>query len=297
PTARRLRRQNESAITRLGRLRSTDPIESVAASLAFRGLIPWAETDLCREAGLPLSEVSDAVDSLSTSGRLVELPLGPRRSVRVPAEIAAELENRVTKALARLHASKPRQTAVSRDHLVALLPDIANDVLIGGLIRRLQAKGEVVCEGRSIALRGHKSKLSHGEQRLKAEIASAYRAGGLMPPDAAAVATLAGPRVAVVPELLSLLIDEGELVDLGGGLFLGRDAETEMRRRVIGRLSDGSLMTMSELRDLLGATRKYAVPFGEYLDRAGVTIREGDVRRLNPNVRPSPDLREEQILS
>jgi hypothetical protein len=39
-------------------------------------------------------------------------------------------------------------------------------------------------------------------------------------------------------------------------------------------------MTMADLRDLLGTTRKYAVPIGEYLDRIGLTRREGDVRRL-----------------
>ena len=37
---------------------------------------------------------------------------------------------------------------------------------------------------------------------------------------------------------------------------------------------------MAELRDLLGTTRKYAVPIGEYLDRIGLTVREGDLRRL-----------------
>ena len=42
------------------------------------------------------------------------------------------------------------------------------------------------------------------------------------------------------------------------------------------RLADGSAISMSELRDLLGTTRKYAVPFGEYLDRIGLTKREGD---------------------
>ena len=45
---------------------------------------------------------------------------------------------------------------------------------------------------------------------------------------------------------------------------------------------------MSELRDLLGTTRKYAVPIGEYLDRIGLTKREGDVRRLGPAGRSSP---------
>ena len=43
---------------------------------------------------------------------------------------------------------------------------------------------------------------------------------------------------------------------------------------------------MADLRDLLGTTRKYAVPIGEYLDRVGLTVREGDLRRLGPVGRP-----------
>jgi selenocysteine-specific elongation factor len=37
-------------------------------------------------------------------------------------------------------------------------------------------------------------------------------------------------------------------------------------------------LTVAEIRDLLGTTRKYAVPLCEYLDRVGVTRREGDLR-------------------
>jgi selenocysteine-specific elongation factor len=42
--------------------------------------------------------------------------------------------------------------------------------------------------------------------------------------------------------------------------------------------------TVAEARDALGVTRKYAVPLLEWMDRTGVTRREGDVR----TVRPSP---------
>jgi selenocysteine-specific elongation factor len=37
---------------------------------------------------------------------------------------------------------------------------------------------------------------------------------------------------------------------------------------------------VAEIRDLLGTTRKYAVPLCEYLDRSGLTRREGDLRVL-----------------
>ena len=37
---------------------------------------------------------------------------------------------------------------------------------------------------------------------------------------------------------------------------------------------------MSELRELIGTSRKFAVPIFEYLDRVGFTKRKGDVRVL-----------------
>ena len=39
-------------------------------------------------------------------------------------------------------------------------------------------------------------------------------------------------------------------------------------------------LELPEIRDLLGTTRKFAVPLCEYLDRVGVTKRAGDLRVL-----------------
>jgi selenocysteine-specific elongation factor len=91
---------------------------------------------------------------------------------------------------------------------------------------------------------------------------------------------MAGPRAAAVPDMLALLLDEEILVEIGPQLYLDYDVANDLRRRLVERLSDGSRITMAELRDLLGTTRKYAVPIGEYLDRIGLTHREGDLRRL-----------------
>ncbi len=39
-------------------------------------------------------------------------------------------------------------------------------------------------------------------------------------------------------------------------------------------------MTAAEFRDLIGTSRKYAVPLLEWLDARGVTLRNGDYRTL-----------------
>jgi selenocysteine-specific elongation factor len=37
---------------------------------------------------------------------------------------------------------------------------------------------------------------------------------------------------------------------------------------------------MAQFRDLIGLTRKYAVPLLEWFDATGITLRSGDVRVL-----------------
>ncbi len=280
PVASRLRRRDGAAIARLGRMRSADPLERLRAALAFLGLSPWTERRLVALTGLTPGEVESGLASLASSGALDELAVGPRRTVRLPAELIAELEERALRALGRLHAARPRHSAIPRAQLAAAFPDLPSEGLVSGLIDRLAAAGKVVADSRTVALHGFHPKLSQGERKLKAELAEAIRAGGMSPPDAAELAAAAGPRAGAVPDLLCLLRDEEQLVEINGQIFLDAEVASELHRRVSERLAGGRAITMSELRDLLGTSRKFAVPIGEYLDRIGLTKREGDVRRL-----------------
>lgn len=285
---RRIRRRDAASIDRLARLRTGGPEERIQAAMASFGLNPWGELSLGRESAVPLASLAESLAALSRSGALVELAIGPRRTTRLTAEAAAELEDRVTRALGRLHAASPRQSTIRRAHVLAALPDLPSEALVSALLDRLLARGVIVGDARSIALKSFEPRLSHSERKLKAECAEAIRAGGFAPPDAADLIARAGARGPVVPELLAILVDEGRLVAVGAGLYLDLDAESLLRQKVTARLEDGSGLTMADLRDLLGTTRKYAVPIGEYLDRIGLTRREGDVRRLGPREEPKP---------
>ena len=282
PSARRVRRRDRASIERIGRLRSPDPADRAAAALVAFGRALWPDRALAREAGLAVDEVALTTAALAASGTLIELPIGPRRTVRILAEAVADLEDRLVRALGRLHAARPRQSTIPRAHVAAELPDLESDALIAALIERLKARGQVVADARAVALKGFEPKLSQGERRLKGELAASLRSGGFSPPDAAELAASAGARAAVVPELLALLRDEERAVEISPQLYLDFEVAADLRRRVVARLAGGATLTMAELRDLLGTTRKYAVPIGEYLDRVGVTVRDGDVRRLGP---------------
>jgi selenocysteine-specific elongation factor len=284
PAPRRVRRRDAEGIARVGRLRSADPVERLSAVLGGFGLRPWTNLDLAREAGLSADGAAEAVAGLAASGRLVGLPVGPRRELVLPAEVVAALEDRTLRALGRLHDARPRQSAIPRAHIAAELPDVESDALIAAIVERLRGRGLVVADARTVALKGREPKLSQGERKLKAELAEAVRDGGFSPPDVAGLTASAGARAAVVPDLLAILRDEERLVEISPQLYLDFEAAADLRRRVADRLREGPPMTVADLRDLLGTTRKDAVPISEYLDRVGVTLREGDLRRPGPAV-------------
>src|SRR5262249_53079445 len=152
--------------------------------------------------------------------------------------------------------------------------------LVHASVDRLMAQKKVVGDLRRIARADFKPKLSANLRKLKDKVVEAYRVGGFQPPEPASFAPQAGGNAANLKDLFDVCVAEGYLVHIAEDLYLHSEAEADMRRRIQERLASGPGMTVAEMRDLWGTTRKYAVPLCEYLDRVGVTKREGDLRVL-----------------
>ena len=107
PSLRRLRRTDQRAIARLERLRSQEPTARLRGALASLGTQAWTERRICAIAGLTAALVESSLASLVASGSLIELPVGPRRTIRVLDESVKALEDRI---LARPGAGFTRRT-------------------------------------------------------------------------------------------------------------------------------------------------------------------------------------------
>jgi selenocysteine-specific elongation factor len=73
----------------------------------------------------------------------------------------------------------------------------------------------------------------------------------------------------------------GELVSIDGAIYLHSANEAKLRSVVAEAISREGAVTVSQVREALQTSRKYAVPFLEYLDRVGFTKRVGDQRILS----------------
>jgi len=83
-------------------------------------------------------------------------------------------------------------------------------------------------------------------------------------------------------EIAEFLVREGTAIRLGSDRYYDRQHLEGAARKVLGAIRSRGQVTPSEVREILGLTRKYLIPILEWMDSAGLTVRAGDARRLGP---------------
>jgi selenocysteine-specific elongation factor len=143
------------------------------------------------------------------------------------------------------------------------------------VVEALVAEGGLVADGPVVRRPGHGMRLDPAQRALRARVEAALDEAGVGLLGEAALGELGADRKAT-----ALLVRLGVLVPISPGGWLGRTAlegAVATLRRTFG---DGRPFSAGEAREALGTTRRTAIPLLEHLDRTGVTVRQGDLRRL-----------------
>jgi len=280
PRAGKIRRRHLESLVRIEQLWS-DSLETRMLTVAwlaeFAGVTP---ADFVRGSGADPDETHSLLACLVGEGKLVEFTLSSNRKLLLHAERVAELQRRILDTLAVLHSENPLLTNHDRPRVLARLEYVGDEALLQAVTDRLIAEKKLVGDGRRLARADFKPKLSANQRKLKDRIVEAHLAAGFQPPDPKEFANQAGGNAAALRDIYEVAVAEGVLVKVSDDIYLSGESDGEMRRRVTDRLQSGPGATVAEIRDLLGTTRKYAVPICEYLDRVGLTRRDGDLRVL-----------------
>jgi len=83
-----------------------------------------------------------------------------------------------------------------------------------------------------------------------------------------------------VPTLLHFLERQGRIVQVETDRYYDRSALDSMIAKLRSKLAPGQVYVPAQLRDVLGFSRKYLIPFLEFCDRNGITERRGEGRIL-----------------
>ena len=204
------------------------------------------------------------------------------RGAFVHRDILATLKERALAAVDAFHGAQPLKPGMPREAVRGHLPDIVPAKLFHAIVEALVEDG-AFSPDRELARRpGHRVQDTQRGKGLAASVervATLYREARLTPPRPAEVSAQLKLGDKEVKEAIDLLSRGGTLVKVAD-LHFDRDALADLRGRLIAYLREKKQITAQEWKELVGATRKYAIPLAEYFDAEKVTLRVGEIRRL-----------------
>jgi selenocysteine-specific elongation factor len=283
---RRHRRFRPEVIERLQTLAHGTPEEILLQALEADQ--PCEARQLVEQVTLPLETVSAAIDALLSERRLLVLDdlegeleelARPERSARylVSAFGWREITDRMAAALGAFHRAQPLRQGMSREELRSRLQERLPG-LGGRLFNQVVAlavhQGVVGQNETSVWAAEHVVRFSTEQQGKVDALLGRLRREGYTSP------SVAECTAAVGEDVFLALVEGRSLVRLSDDVVYLSETYEEMKARVVEQIRETGSLTIAQVRDLFGASRKYALALMEYLDEQRVTRRRGDTRVL-----------------
>lgn len=273
------RRFRPEVIAHLEALARGTPEDIVIQVLAQRRLLEVGE--LLAATGLPEGEAAAALRALVRSNKVVALGSGDAVA-RDPAAAPAvavmarhmweELVHELQRVLGGFHERAPLRDGMPREEVKSRLGLEAP--LLNQVLEYAGREGIIAATSTSVRLASFQPTLAQEQQRRLDAVLAQFERNPYTPP--------ASPQVeeAVGADVLQFALEQGILVKVAEGVLFTPQALADMERRVVEHLRTHAGVTVAEVRDLLGTSRKYALGLLEDLDRRHVTKRLGDLRVL-----------------
>lgn len=254
--------------------RSADE-EAVLAVLRERGLQPVELSAIASAANLREQATREAAGALVERGEAIRVM---RPAAYVHAAESDALCARVLAALDEAHRSEPWAMGLTSIALARALA--VPEATLVRIVEHFVEGGRIVNRSGYYATVAHEPSFTAEQSVFFEYLLPVDAARPLLPiPFAGAASAVKLSHVAGIAKAFDTMLAHGAFVKVGDDLYRAAQV-AQIRARVEKHFQQRDRMTASEFRDLLGTSRKYAVPLLEWLDSHGVTIRDGDHRRL-----------------
>jgi selenocysteine-specific elongation factor len=264
-----IRKRRRGAVEDLGMLYSGGLDQKVSIKIEKSGpqgisintIRGWIRADV--------KSLDNAIEKLKRAGEFIVL-----EDLIIHRKPFLSLQNEILGLLRAFHKKNPLKPGMSKEEIRNQLRIDARlfNFILGGL-------KDVLVEKDLVRLGEFKVELSSREEEFKVKMLDLLEKGGFQPPTKEEISSSLKIEQKRLTDILSLMSKEGRVVRMSESLYMSTGVYNEMLSLLETFFKKKPEMTVAEFRDLLNTTRKYALPFLEFLDSQKVTLRTGDVRK------------------
>ena len=272
------KRLAEETVLQLGAMQGGSEKEHILLFVSDAGFAGLDLRQLIARMGKEPAQLTDVLHELTEEKKLV---LIDRETMKV---IAAEHYEKLTSSLVdnikEYHKKFPLKKGMLKEELKSKLPQLVDTRLFHHLLNDLLSGGRLTVEREKLWLQDHKPLLKDTQKELKEKIAAIYLKSNLTPPTVKELVDQLGSPPQETQSILDLLTAEGELVKVKENLWFHGEALEGLKKNLVAALKKNGEITTTQFKDLIQASRKYAIPLMEFFDQSRITIRVGDKRVL-----------------
>ena len=274
----RHKRFDGQAVDFLKRIENHDPTEVVDSLLRqLEGVAP-GEKEISQKTGLMPDLLADLLKRLEAEKRIVNIG-SPAQALYAHAVHYNSMRHKITDYLAVLHKKEPLKPGVSKAELkMHIAPRQGSQKLFEAILSALLREGVIEEQSQWIKLSSHRIEFSAADRRLADEIVKVLLKEEFSPPSSDQVGAEIKAAPAEVKRVLGALQGLGEVIRLEGDLYFSSKTIDKAKALLGDHLQSHEEITVSQFRELLNTTRKYALGILAYFDQLGITERVGDAR-------------------
>jgi selenocysteine-specific elongation factor len=265
----RHKRFDKETLTRLESISDGDPADVLIQALARDRFAPWKE--ILEISGLEEGAAREILDQLIGDSIALELGKKSKKFLTLKSTWESTLSG-LDSRIEDYHQKYPMKVGMALEELKSQskLADNIFKVAVEGLI----AAGNVMQTGPNIKKLDFEIRLSAEQKKLTKGLLDQFAANPTQPP------SVADCKDSIGEDLYNALIALNELKQLSNEVVFTPDAYQSMVEKLKKKITKDGPITVAQTRDMFGSSRKYMLAFLEHLDGDGITVRDGDVRRL-----------------
>ena len=271
---RRHKRFDETVLKTLESLAQGTPAEDLLE--AALGLNIASTKDIVRQSRLEDADAESALKELMETGQLIIIENGkPTITSDILAAPLSQWNTLYEKTMLLLeiyHKDFPLRRGIPREELksrLKLTPRVFN-----ALIKKLIADSFITDQVTSVAKVGHEIRFNGQEQVKIQTLMRKFEANPFSPP------SVKECQAEVGEEVVNALLELNEFMTVSSDVLYRKQDYDLMVAGIRKTIEQNEKITLAEVRDLFKTSRKYAQALLEHLDASGITIRDGDFRKL-----------------
>jgi selenocysteine-specific elongation factor len=246
-------------------------LESLLEMSEWKGA---SAVSLPHRTGFSPSSLQAARETLTDRGRVFEVD---RRLFS--GRIWREGEKRILSALESYHGSNPLKPGIPLEELRQVLPGDSGPKLSEAVLQELVGKSRLKLKKAVACLADFRPSLTKRQSAARGQLLSILAAAGLSPPSVKELGETLKME-GEIPGILSLMEEDGEVVNVDGDFFFHRDEVHRASLAVIEKLAGAEKLGPADFREVLPVTRRHLLPLLRFFDLLGVTTRIGDHRKV-----------------